>query len=571
VGRPGLPAVAAKREGGRARFLTIAAVLAAIVVILTLVNLPPSPMVLSGADPSLAARTVRGAVHVHTTRSDGLGDKSSIAAAAEAAGLQFVLLTDHGDGTRPLDPPAYIDGVLCLDAVEISTDDGHYISIGAATAPYPLGGSGASVVEDVGRLGGFGIAAHPTSLRRELQWSDWEAPFDGLEWLNADSEWRDESRVQLSRSFIGYLLRPAGALSRLLDRPSSALARWDALAKERRVLGIAGNDAHGGMGNRVEDGSSRWSVRVPSYRASFGTFSTHVQLDAPLTGDAARDARSVLDGLKAGRFYTEIDAIATGAVLEFKGRTDAEAVEQGTVLRGPGNASFTARAVVPSGAAVVAYRNGASIASGESGNLEFNSSEPGTYRVEVHVPGAPGGPAVPWLVSNPIFRLVPRAERPRPEPSGVETLQPSWRIEKDEGSEGTVATNQNGEAVFIYKLREGPRVSQFVAVGTDLGPLPEFDALTFPIRSAAPRRLSVQLRFARDEHARWGKSVYTDSTGQMVTVRVDRLRRTDGPPTRPPLQRATSLLFVVDLTNARPGDSGTLHIGDVRFVRFAAK
>ena len=37
------------------------------------------------------------------TRSDGHGDKPAVAAAAARAGLKFVILTDHGDGTRPPD------------------------------------------------------------------------------------------------------------------------------------------------------------------------------------------------------------------------------------------------------------------------------------------------------------------------------------------------------------------------------------------------------------------------------------------------------------------------------------
>ena len=56
----------------------------------------------------MRARTVAGAFHVHSTRSDGIGDREAIAAAAARAGLQFVVITDHGDATRQPDPPAYM-------------------------------------------------------------------------------------------------------------------------------------------------------------------------------------------------------------------------------------------------------------------------------------------------------------------------------------------------------------------------------------------------------------------------------------------------------------------------------
>ena len=40
--------------------------------------------------------------------------------AAARAGLKFVVFTDHGDATRPPNPPTYRSGVLCLDGVEVS-------------------------------------------------------------------------------------------------------------------------------------------------------------------------------------------------------------------------------------------------------------------------------------------------------------------------------------------------------------------------------------------------------------------------------------------------------------------
>jgi hypothetical protein len=567
VRRQPSPAVAAKRAGGRSRFLTIAALLAAIVILVLAFNLPPKAIDVTGVDASLAARTVRGAIHVHSSRSDGLGDKAAIAAAARSARLQFVVLTDHGDGTRAPDPPTYIDGVLCLDGVEISSDDGHYVALGASPSAYPLGGPAASVVEDVARLGGFGIAAHPSSQRRDLQWTDWEAPFDALEWLSADSEWRDEGRLALTRSVIGYLFRPAGAITRLLDRPVAALERWDQAAAGRRVLGVAGNDAHGGIGQRMEDSSARWKIRVPSYRASFGMFSTRVELDEPPSGDADRDGRAVLEALKAGRVYTEVDAIATGAVLEFTARVGDEVVRQGSVLRGVGRASFAARASLPVGTVLVAYRNGGEVARSTTSPLEFTATDAGAYRVEAQVPGAPGSPPVPWLVSNPIFRFPPRVENPPRARPVVLELEPSWRIEKGEGSEGSVTTSGTAEAEFVYRLRPGARASQFVALVTDLSNLPDFEAVAFSIRSVEPRRISVQLRFAGDEQARWRSSVYADTTPRVLTIDARQLRRADGPVARPALQRATSLLFVVDLTNARPGDSGKLEIGQVRLLR----
>ena len=62
-----------------------------------------------------ATSVVAGAFHVHTNRSDGSGSIDDIARAAARAGLQFVILTDHGNGTRAPEPSAYRSGVLMVD------------------------------------------------------------------------------------------------------------------------------------------------------------------------------------------------------------------------------------------------------------------------------------------------------------------------------------------------------------------------------------------------------------------------------------------------------------------------
>ena len=84
-------------------------------------SLPPVPLEL----PPQFAAGVRGAMHVHTRQSDGGGTPEQVAAAAAKAGLQFVILTDHGDGAREPAPPAYHSGVLVVNAVEISAEGGH--------------------------------------------------------------------------------------------------------------------------------------------------------------------------------------------------------------------------------------------------------------------------------------------------------------------------------------------------------------------------------------------------------------------------------------------------------------
>src|SRR5882672_6033515 len=175
-------------------------------------TIPPRRLALTPTDDG----TIAGVIHIHTDRSDGLSGPDEIAVAAARAGLKFIVFTDHGDGTRRPDPPTYRSGVLCLDGVEISTTGGHYIALDMPPSPYPLGGEPRDVIDDVHRLGGFGIAAHPDSPKVELRWREWSAPFDGIEMLNPDTSWRLwaqqpgwRSKWQLFTAVVEYPFRPA--------------------------------------------------------------------------------------------------------------------------------------------------------------------------------------------------------------------------------------------------------------------------------------------------------------------------------------------------------------------------
>jgi len=180
------------------RLLLATAVIAAAVAVLAFVTIPPRRLTLETQGDG----TLPGILHIHSNRSDGRSSPDEIAAAAARAGLKFVVFTDHGDATRAPDPPTYRSGVLCVDGVEISTNQGHYVAIGLPAAPYPLAGDARDVVEDVKRLGGFGIAAHPDSPNVKLAWREWTAPFDGIELLNPDTGWRlwlDQAREPATR------------------------------------------------------------------------------------------------------------------------------------------------------------------------------------------------------------------------------------------------------------------------------------------------------------------------------------------------------------------------------------
>jgi hypothetical protein len=550
--------------------LVIAAATAAAVMFYVGATLPPPPLTLDGPTP---ATHVAGAFHVHSMRSDGSGTVDEIAAAAARAGLRFVVFTDHGDGTRAPDPPGYRHGVLCLDAVEISTDSGHVVAIGLRGAtPYPLAGRSRDVVDDIHRLGGLAVLAHPDSPNSEMRWRGQNVPFDGIEWLNADSEWRDEAPRRLVGAALRSLIRPAGAIASLFDRPARTLQRWDLAAATRPVFGLAALDVHARIGWGDEgDSGGRTLLARPSYLALFKTLAQIVTLPTPLTGDAERDAELVLSALTKGRSFSIVRALAEPAPLEFQAlRRDQVVAESGDRLPVTGeDTRFRARLANAPGVRLVLMHNGRPVAAGH-GTLDHATAVPGVYRVEGMFPNT----AVPWVTSNPIVVSAdtPRDVAPPPAPSDVTSivipLEPAqWTVEREASSEGRM-TGGADAIQFDYRLGSGEPRGQFAALVNGVRRDAGISRVQFTARANAPMRLSVQVRLPGNRDGqRWRHSAYLDTTPRVIDLRLEDFEPADMPTSRRPIAASVhALLFVVDTVNTRPGVAGTVWISDVRLA-----
>jgi hypothetical protein len=422
----------------------------------------------------------------------------------------------------------------------------------------------------VRRFGGFGFVAHPDSVKSQLTWADWTLPFDGVEWLNGDSEWRNESRVTLARALFDYFLRPGPALASILDRPTATLRRWDDLTARRPVVTIAGHDAHGGIGRTFEDGRRMPIGGVPSYEASFRAFAVQAVAREPLSGDAQNDSRQVLDAIRSGRVFSVVSGVAAPGLLDFTARGPDHVLHEMGESVPPGPAVLTAVASMPAGAELVLFHNGAEIARSHEPRYTTERDASGAFRIEVQVPSAPSSPPVPWLVGNPIYFLGPLPSEPSPTSQSDSIALPvttTWHVEKDAGSTASLSAG-SGTARLEYHLGSGERANQFAALAGDLGSHQSFARIAFDGRSARPMRISVQLRYPGNGGARWAHSVFLDSSSRPVIVQVDRLVPADHQSGRVPgTAAAGSLLFVVDLTNAVPGDAGAFEISNLRFAR----
>ncbi|MGE3512960.1 MAG: hypothetical protein AB7N65_29205 [Vicinamibacterales bacterium] len=570
------------------RLLRTTAALAAAVVVLVLLALPPAQLV--PADPAPDG-SVPGAFHVHTNRSDGLSSPDVVAQAAARAGLRFIVFTDHGDGTRKPDPPTYRAGVLCLDGVEISTQSGHLIALGIPQAPYPLAGEARDVLEDVHRLGGFGIAAHPDSPRADLRWTEWDAPIDGLEIVNLDSVWRAHiasggwrMAARVARDLATYLVRPSETIAAMVHAGGEAATSWAALAGDRRLPLFAGADAHARLELRGGDPPrGSFALALPGYETVFRTLSMRVRTEGPLNGDASHDGDLLLRALRAGHSYAAFDAILSPPAFQLKLTSGSvEVVDGGDLVdQGPIMLSVTSNA--PPSFTTTIWRNGTLLAShGATPVLSVSAPPgPGAYRVEIRATDRPA--ATPWLLSNAI--VVRSAAEPATSRSSEEETAASanapvrWLLsDRDEASWTTEASpaskvaleigNQDGrrDLRVRFGLPGGDVYGQYAAVAAAIDtPIAAHRVLQFTARASQPMRISVQLRVPEGQEGhRWRRSIYVDETSRTYVLQLRDFRPAgETPSALAPLDAVRSVLFVIDQANTAPGTSGRVWLSEI--------
>jgi hypothetical protein len=561
------------RVTSRKRALVGGAVLATAALVAVFALLPPLPASAPAPSWAPAGTAVRGVFHVHTKRSDGTGTVAEVADAAAKAGLQFVIITDHGDGTRTPDPPAYISGVLCIDAVEISTTGGHYAALGMGRAPYPLAGEPRDVADDVRRLGGFGIVTHPLSAKPDLAWLGWDARIDAIEWLNGDSVWRDAPASRLLGAAWTYPFRPTPSIASLYGRPK-AIARWDGLLAGGRVVGLAGADAHARLGFR--DGREPYVdpviLRVPSYESAFEVASLRVGLPQSLTRDAARDAGAIVGAIRDGHVHAVVDALAAPALFEFTARSGGVSANQGDTLPGTEPVVVRVRANPPHGGWIALFRNGAEVHRVSASELVYAGDRPGAYRAEVWLPARGDDGFVPWIVGNPIY--VGEPERPAgPAPVDVggpsvrlETADSLWGVERDARSLAELERAADGIGLR-FTLADVPGGAPFAALDATTTIPPGSTGLAFRGSADRPMRLSVQVRVVTaGEGKRWQRSIYLDQTIRDFVMPFTDMTPAGVLASGPAdVANVRTILFVADTVNTARGSSGRFLLDQVRF------
>lgn len=238
-----------------------------------------------------------GAIHIHSSFSDGTGDVKRICHAAKQAGLDWIIITDHNNMDIQ---EGFIDGVCVIKGEEISPYNNHYLALGMNKLVSPEL-SAEDFMQEVRNNGGFGIAAHPDesdmrgNKNRPIKWLDKNLKPDGVEIWNWFSTWADNySDKNIFELAWAYLFKH----KLITGAKSETLAWWDKLNKENSniIPAIGGVDAHALKFNKYFI-----PVTIFPYETMFKTITNVIYLDSELSKDFVTAKEQILNAVKKGR------------------------------------------------------------------------------------------------------------------------------------------------------------------------------------------------------------------------------------------------------------------------------
>lgn len=251
------------------------------------------------AQPKRVLRDFRGIIHCHSKYShDSKGAYEEILAAAKAAKVDFVCMTDHppkDDPGRPLREgwKGLHDGVLFIQGAELKQN---ILALGIKEPVEADGRQGK--IDAIHAQGGLAFVCHPEEVK---DWSAFEG-CDGMEIYNVHATVTRKMNLKFIAEAQKILKEdPEHSYTLLQELDEQILKKWNELNRKRRVVGIAGNDAH--------QNTKFGGMQLDPYERCFKFVSTHV-LAEELTEDA------ILKALREGRCYVAFDLL--GDLREFR-------------------------------------------------------------------------------------------------------------------------------------------------------------------------------------------------------------------------------------------------------------
>ena len=331
-----------------------------------------------------------GAIHIHTTESDGTRPLAEIIDSGRRVGLEFMMFCDHMTlAHRERGAERFYGNTLVTIGYEHNDrDDRNHYLLFDSPGVYDPRLSAAEYVAAAAADGALGIIAHPDEIRNRLRehpafpWTEWGTDaFDGIEVWNQMSEWM-ERLTRLNTLFMA--LSPRKSIVAPVVR---TLQRWDQINRGRPCAGIAGLDAHA---FKIRTGP--FTFDVFPYKVHFRSLRCYVLLDEPMSADWRIAKSQLYRAIRECRlFFANVrwgEADDFDLTVESAGRLDT------CGGRVPLSEEAVLRCRLPERATIRLIRDGELELRTKSRQLEYRIARPGVYRVEVFK-GRRG-----WIFSN---------------------------------------------------------------------------------------------------------------------------------------------------------------------------
>jgi hypothetical protein len=337
-----------------------------------------------------------GVIHIHSRYSDGSGSVKKIIKAAQKAGLDYIIITDHNT-IKGLEDGAegWYDDLLVLVGEEISRErESHYLALGISDAIKPEKGHHgiSSYTELVKSQDGIGFVAHPDGLENDTfnlhlspldAWED--ENYTGLEIWSYMRDWSENAKLF---NILHNYLRPDQAI----DGPTEdLLKKWDEICQIRRVVGIGGADVHA-----IHLPFFRF-IKFLSYYRVFRGIRTHFLTQSPLSKDLNNSKETAYNALRYGHCFFAHDSLADSTGFFFRAIIpECRELIMGDELKLLSAVELDIYSPIP--AYIKLLHNGEKVAEAkESTKLVWKAEEAGVYRVEALYDNRP------WVFTNPIY------------------------------------------------------------------------------------------------------------------------------------------------------------------------
>ena len=370
-------------------------------------RVPESP------DSSFAEYT--GVAHVHSfLGGHSHGSFEDIIAAAKSNQLNFVVLTEHTSddfNTAAMTLKGLHAGVLFINGNEVSSTNSERLLLfpgdESASQPSAVGTLAEArthpttqdIISKAKSKGSLAVVAYPQDFKT------WDASgYDGVEVYNVYTNARQiKPLIMFFDGLWSFRSYPDLLFANFYRRPSENLKKWDEAitATGRRLVALAGNDAHANVGVSLIDSSGKTllGLQLDPYERSFHLVRVHVLI----AKDKSLNSDTLLEALANGHCFIGFDLFGDTSGFSFSGSNGIENKIQGDEIGLQQGVRLKANTPVPG--RIVLLKDGNPIQD-ESGvrQKEFVVNEKGTYRVEVYLPQLPQ-PAgdQPWIISNPIY------------------------------------------------------------------------------------------------------------------------------------------------------------------------